>query len=130
MVRAIDRAEQRIRADPGFAVEALLREFPNLERRKLETIVGLYAQAIPSSPAVSAGGLAQALTLYPAARPAPPLADVDLSAYVDAHFADEAVSARRAGWGVWPLTAAGGALALVSIGLLAVVFRRRRARQR
>jgi NitT/TauT family transport system substrate-binding protein len=128
LVRAVDRAEQRIRADHSFAVNAVLHEFPRLDPRKVETIVSLYAPAIPTTPYVDAAGLRTAWQLYPAARPKPALQNVDFEAFVDNRFAEQAVKDRHPrAWG--RRSAMGVAVvALVSLaGLGILLLRRKRA---
>ena len=124
LVRAVARAERLIHADRAAAVTALAHEFPQMNRRHLETIVGLYEPAIPLAPRVSVDAVLPGLALFPAAQIPPDLTGIDLAPYIDAHFADDAASppsTRR-----WP-----PALAAAIAALMAGVFlarRRRRAR--
>lgn len=85
--RAIGRALALIHRDPGAAVAALEREVPARGRRQLETIVGVYGPAVPTTPAVSADGFSQALLLFPAGSTPPKLDGIDLARYVDARSA-------------------------------------------
>jgi NitT/TauT family transport system substrate-binding protein len=88
MTRAIYRAQQLIHSDPAAAVEALYTEFPSRNRQHLETIVRIYAPAVPESPDVSIDGLKPALSMFPATRRVPTLDGLDLSAFVAPQFAE------------------------------------------
>ncbi len=92
LVRAVARAERLVHTAKGAAVEALLRIFGSMDKRKVETIVDLYEPAVPESPRVTVDGLRPALALYPASRPAPSLDGIDLSRYVAPRFALAAAS--------------------------------------
>jgi NitT/TauT family transport system substrate-binding protein len=127
LVRAIDRAEQRIRRDHPFAVAAVLREFPDLDPRKVETIVGLYAPAIPTTPSVDGAGLKRAWELYPAAREKPDLRNVALDTFVDNHFAEQALRDRQLGFRRRRISVGGAVVVLVAlVGFGILLFRKRR----
>jgi ABC-type nitrate/sulfonate/bicarbonate transport system substrate-binding protein len=91
MVRAIARAQRLIHRDQKGTTEALLREFPDMDRRHVETIVAIYEPAIPHTPRVSADGFKPALELFPATRKAPDLSGIDLQDFVAADFATAAI---------------------------------------
>jgi hypothetical protein len=91
MVRAIARAQQLIHRDQKGTTAALLREFPEMDRRHVETIVAIYEPAIPRTPRVTAEGFKPALDLFPATRKAPNLSGIDLQDFVAAEFATAAL---------------------------------------
>jgi ABC-type nitrate/sulfonate/bicarbonate transport system substrate-binding protein len=91
MVRAIARAQQLIHRDLKGTTAALLREFPDMDRRHVETIVAIYEPAIPRTPRVTAEGFKPALDLFPATRKAPDLSGIDLQDFVAADFATAAL---------------------------------------
>lgn len=95
LVRAIVRAQKLIHDDQPAAVAAIRKEFPVLKRRKVETIVKIYEPAIPRSPRVSAEGFQAALDLFPASRPRPDLAGINLADYVAPQFVEEVVAAQE-----------------------------------
>lgn len=124
LVRAIARAASLIRADGARTVSALRHVFPAIEERKLATLVDLYRPAVPTTPHVSVEGLRRAAELFPASRAPPRLAGIDLTTVVDNRFASAALAEPRTtakGWLV-----AGGALAVLAGGLVALHRRRRR----
>ena len=83
LTRAVRRAQMLIRTDQAAAVEALLESgVPDLDKTLLETIVGIYAPAIPESPEVSIEGIERALDLFPAHRTPPDLTGIDIGDYV------------------------------------------------
>jgi NitT/TauT family transport system substrate-binding protein len=82
MTRAIARAEALVHGDRGRAVAALLKEFPEMVTKHVETIVRVYEPAIPKTPRVWKGGFGQALALYPSHVKAPNLEGIDLSTYL------------------------------------------------
>jgi ABC-type nitrate/sulfonate/bicarbonate transport system substrate-binding protein len=123
MARAIARAQALLHSEQGRAAEALIREFPGREPRHVRTIVELYAPAIPDTPEVTSAGLEPALALFPASRPAPSLAGLDLNAYVAPTFAREA-SQPASRWGVRGWLLFGVAAGAIAFGL---VRRRRRS---
>ncbi|HEY4312701.1 MAG TPA: ABC transporter substrate-binding protein [Pirellulales bacterium] len=88
LVRAIARAETLIHGDRPAAVAAILREFPDMERRHVEKVVEVYQTAIPTSPRVSSKGFQAALELFPASRQPPDLSGLDLNEFVAPEFAD------------------------------------------
>ncbi len=88
LVRAIIRAQKLVHDDQPAAVAAIMREFPILKRRKVETIVKIYEPAIPRSPRVSADGFQAALDLFPASRPKPDLSGINLADYVAPQFVE------------------------------------------
>jgi hypothetical protein len=91
MVRAIADAETLVHADAHATVDAVTRALPKLDRKKVEALVGLYANAIPDSPSVSAAAIAPAREFYPASGgTAPSLEGIDLAAFVDTRFASDA----------------------------------------
>ncbi|MCW8845340.1 MAG: ABC transporter substrate-binding protein [Gammaproteobacteria bacterium] len=89
LTRAIYKAQQLIHTDQGAAREAILAsgiemEFP----AGLETIVALYAPAVPDTPAVSIAGAQRELELFPAKHKAPELSDARLAPHVDNQFVE------------------------------------------
>ena len=83
LTRAVGRAQQLIRTDQSAAVEALLESgVPGLDRTLVETIVDLYAPAIPESPEVSIEGIERALDLFPAHRTPPDLTGIDIGGFM------------------------------------------------
>jgi hypothetical protein len=88
LARAIARAETLIHGDRPAAVAAILREFPDMERRHVEKVVEVYQTAIPTSPRVSSKGFQAALELFPASRQPPDLSGLDLNEFVAPEFAD------------------------------------------
>lgn len=128
MLRAIARAEHLIHTDQVSAVKALTREFPQMNRRNVETIVALYAPAIPQTPAVSVDGVLPGLALFPAAQTPPDLSGVDLAPYVDAKFADQASAPSSTQW--LPLLLPGIGLLLAGAAYMRVSRRQARARAR
>jgi ABC-type nitrate/sulfonate/bicarbonate transport system substrate-binding protein len=83
MVRALGRAETLVHADPGATVDAVLQALPALERRHVQTLVGIYQPAVPQTTHVSVEGLAPQLALFPASRTAPSLEGVPLAEFVE-----------------------------------------------
>ena len=140
LTRAIHRAEKLIHADAGATVDAVMRALPSLDRKKVETIVAIYAPAVPLTPRVSVDGIDPSLVLYPASRAPPDLRGIDLHDYVAPAFAERVLAdearmvaekakaaqpwwQRRARW-----LAASAAIAIVIA--LAALRRRLRARAR
>ena len=66
-------------------------EFPDMNRRHVETIVSIYEPAIPADPRVAAEGFEPALRLFPASRKAPDLAGIKLTEFVAPQFATDAL---------------------------------------
>jgi ABC-type nitrate/sulfonate/bicarbonate transport system substrate-binding protein len=94
--RAIARAEKLVHSSRPDAIGALARVFPDRDRREIETIVGLYEPAIPTTPAVSAEEIAPSLVFFPAGMPKPDIAGVDLSKHVAPDVVREATAASPA----------------------------------
>ena len=91
MARAVHRAQQLIHTDQQAAIRAILQSgVPGLDRELVETIVGIYAPAIPSTPVVSVDGVTRVHELYPAHQTPPDLSGIDLSKYVAIDIAQEA----------------------------------------
>jgi ABC-type nitrate/sulfonate/bicarbonate transport system substrate-binding protein len=91
MARAVHRAQQLIHTDQQAAIRALLQSgVPGLDREQVETIVGIYAPAIPATPDVSVDGVIRVHALYPAHQTPPDLSGIDLSKYVALDIAQEA----------------------------------------
>mgnify|MGYP006271721391 CR=1 FL=1 len=83
MTRAIARAQALIRRDRAAAVDALVTagvQAPS--RAHLETIVRLYAPAVPRAPTVSAEGLERNTRLYPARSTMPDFSRMAASGFV------------------------------------------------
>jgi len=91
LTRAILRAQTLIHRDREAAVDALVHEFPGMNRRQVATIVGIYEPAIPRVPRVTAEGFRAALQLFPASRKAPDLSGIDLGEFVAPEFTDAAI---------------------------------------
>ncbi|HSG64055.1 MAG TPA: ABC transporter substrate-binding protein, partial [Gammaproteobacteria bacterium] len=93
VTRAIYRAQQLIHADRVATVMAIRRSGARLEAPgALETLVDIYASAIPTTPEVSAEGALRELALFPGRRRTPDLGNVDIAAFVDNGFAERAVA--------------------------------------
>ena len=93
LTRAVHRAQQLIHSDEDAVVDALLNAgIPGLERSLLETIVRIYAPAIPDSPVVSIAGLERAVELFPAHRPPPDLSGIDFADYAALGIAEDAIA--------------------------------------
>ena len=93
MTRAVARAQKLIHNDEAAVVQALLDSgIPGLERTLVETIVAIYAPAIPDSPVVSIEGLERAVELFPSHRPPPVLTGIDLADYVAQGIAEDATA--------------------------------------
>ncbi len=112
LVRAVSRAEKLVHDDPSAAVQGLANEFPKMDRRRIETIVKIYAPAIPASPEVSVAGLAPALALFPAGREAPKLDGIDLAPFVSNDAALRAVAPKTPLGGRWIFALVGAFVAL------------------
>ncbi len=96
MTRAIHRAQQLIHADLQATVRAVLESEIKLEAPEgLPTIVGLYAPAIPDTPAVSAGRAFRELALFPEHKVAPDLTLEDIAAHVDNQYVERALAGDR-----------------------------------
>lgn len=92
MARAILQAQQLVHADQGATVEAIRASDVKLQFPEgLETIVAIYAPAIPRTPEVSVEAALRELELYPSHRDPPDLSDVDMSQHVDNRFAQQAM---------------------------------------
>jgi len=92
LVRAIIRAQRLISADRAAAVRAILKEFPEMNERHVQTVVDIYEPAIPRSPRVTADGFQAALDLFPATRQRPDLSGIDLTQFVAPEFVDAALA--------------------------------------
>ena len=90
MVAAIADAEALIHRDRARAIQAVLHQFPDMDRVHVAKLVEVYEPAVPKTPFVSVDGFRKALRLFPAQHAAPDLTGVDLSAYVDNRFAQAA----------------------------------------
>jgi ABC-type nitrate/sulfonate/bicarbonate transport system substrate-binding protein len=123
MARAVARAEALVHADRATVTDALVREFPQRDPRHVRAIVDLYEPAIPETPDVTTAGLAPALALFPASRPAPSLEGIDLAPFVAPSFAQDAVRPppRRLRWILFGVAA---------LGVVFVVLRRRATARR
>jgi NitT/TauT family transport system substrate-binding protein len=92
VTRAIHRAQRLIHSDRQAAAVAIRDSGARLDAPDaLETLVGIYAPAVPMTPEVSAEGAMRELALFPARRQMPDLGNVDLAAFVDNRFAEQAV---------------------------------------
>ncbi len=90
--RAIHSAQQLAHTDQAAAVDAILQSgVPGLDRTLVETIVEIYAPAIPDTPAVSLEGVNRRLELYPAHRTPPDLSGIDVSQYVAPEIVNDAI---------------------------------------
>jgi ABC-type nitrate/sulfonate/bicarbonate transport system substrate-binding protein len=121
LVRAVGRAEDLVHRSQPEAVAVLAHEMPDRDRRELETIVRLYEPAIPKTPAVRAGDIPGAITLFPAGTPKPDLAGVDLERHV---ASDLGARDRRTGR-TWAILGA-----VVSVVVIAAFFFARGRRRR
>jgi ABC-type nitrate/sulfonate/bicarbonate transport system substrate-binding protein len=84
LVRAIGRGEALLHSDARAATDAVLRALPSRDRAHAETIVSLYAPAVPTSPRVSATAIAKELVFYPDGADPPDLRGIDLERFVAA----------------------------------------------
>ncbi len=91
LVRAVIRGQRLLHADRAAAVRAILKEFPEMNERHVQTVVDIYEPAIPRTPRVSADGFQAALDLFPATRQRPDLAGIDLNQFVAPEFVDAAL---------------------------------------
>lgn len=95
MCRAIYRAQHLIHSDPEAAAGAVLESGVKLDAPEgLSTIVGLYAPAVPDTPAVSADLAYRELELFPEHKAAPDLTLDEIAAHVDNRYAEEAVTGK------------------------------------
>lgn len=113
-VQALADAQKLIHSSKEQTVAALATEYLTRSKQELETIVGLYQQAIPETPDVRIEDLAPALELFPEGVPKPELAGIDLAPFV---ATDLAVKARETG----DAGKAGRMIVMVIGSLLAVV---------
>ncbi|MCH8223481.1 MAG: DUF4382 domain-containing protein [Chloroflexi bacterium] len=91
VIRAVQRAQDLAHTDLAATVQAVLDSgIPDLERELVETIVNIYAPALPTSPAVSSEGILRSLELFPAHLEPPDLSGIDVDSYVDAEVLQEA----------------------------------------
>jgi ABC-type nitrate/sulfonate/bicarbonate transport system substrate-binding protein len=88
VTRAIAGAQQLIHSDVQEAAEAVIASGAGstADRRKIETIVAVYAPAVPRTPSVSIEGIKRDVALYPAHPRAPDFARVDPQRFVSASF--------------------------------------------
>lgn len=83
LTRAIAKAQALIHRDRGAAVEAILKAGIHApSRQHLDTLVRLYAPAVPRSPEVSAAKLERNARLYPARPTMPDFTKVRAADYV------------------------------------------------
>ena len=95
VARAIHRAQRLIHSDPKAAVDAIVASGQAAQDRKsLEAFVDVYGPAVPATPAISLQGIKRAAELYPAHPRHPDFSRADVSAFVAASIAQEAVAAR------------------------------------
>jgi ABC-type nitrate/sulfonate/bicarbonate transport system substrate-binding protein len=92
LARAVYRAQQLVHTDQQAAARAIQSGLTGLDKELVETIVEIYAPAIPATPDVSAAGVMRAHELLPAHQTPPDLSGIDLRDYVAPEFAEEAVS--------------------------------------
>ena len=96
MATAVYRAQQLIHRDRAATIDVIHASGVELRApQALETIVGLYAPAIPQTPEVSIDGAMRELALFPGHRRAPDLSGVDMTLHVDNRFAEQAVADER-----------------------------------
>jgi ABC-type nitrate/sulfonate/bicarbonate transport system substrate-binding protein len=118
LTRAIYRAQQLLHADLGAATEALMRSgVPGLERRLVDTLLPIYQPAVPGTPEVTVGGVAQAYRLFPESRTPPDISGIDLADYLAPEFAQRAVAEApgRAWPAPSPLAVAGSAADMAAL---------------
>ena len=93
LTRAIFRAQQLAHSDIDATVTALRKSgVEGFDEELIRTIVEIYAQALPTTPAVDTDGLERLLRTFPAHKQAPNLAGVDFSQHVAPEFAVKVVS--------------------------------------
>lgn len=90
VTRAIARAQELLHADPKAAVKALVAAgISSPTPQHLETIVRLYAPAVPATPRVSAAAIERNAQKYPARPAMPDFTKIKASDYVAPSFADQ-----------------------------------------
>ena len=93
VTRAVYQAQQLIHSDLQATRQAILASGVELEFPEgLDTILALYAPAVPYTPAVSVEGARRELELYPAKHKAPELSDAELAAHVDNQFVERVLA--------------------------------------
>ena len=87
ITNAIARAQRLLHDDPGAAAKALLAAgIAAPSTQHLETIVGLYREAVPATPQVSADAIERNAKLYPARPTMPDFTRVKAADYVNTSF--------------------------------------------
>ncbi len=93
LTRAIFRAQELAGSDVDATIAALrVSGIQGFDEELITTIVEIYDQALPTTPAVSVEGMEFLLRIYPDHKQAPDLTGVDFSQYVAPEFADKVVS--------------------------------------
>lgn len=84
VTRAIAGAQQLIHSDIQETAEAIIASGAGstTDRRKIETLVSVYAPAVPQSPRISVDGIKRDVSLYPAHPRAPDFSRVDVMDFV------------------------------------------------
>ena len=94
MTNAVYRAQQLIHTDLQATADATRSSEVQLQEPEgLDTIIAIYAPAIPQTPEVSVeGALPELGSFFPAHRTPPDLSGVDLTNHVDNQFAEQATA--------------------------------------
>ena len=93
VTKAVYRAQQLIHSDLQDTADAIRDSGVQLQEPEgLETIIAIYAPAIPQTPEVSVEGVLTELALFPDHQIPPDLSGIDLTIYVDPQFAQQAVA--------------------------------------
>jgi ABC-type nitrate/sulfonate/bicarbonate transport system substrate-binding protein len=129
LARAVVRATRLVRTDARAAADAVMRALPQLDRKKVDTLVAIYQPAVPETPRVSVDGIDPALVLFPASRAAPDLRGIDLHEYVAPAFVERAIAdASEAAKPWWKRRARWLAAAAIVIAVGLALTRLRRTR--
>jgi ABC-type nitrate/sulfonate/bicarbonate transport system substrate-binding protein len=109
-VLAIARAEALVHDDPSAAVDAIMRAVKDVDgdgidkrnggdqavvKKHVETLMGIYAAAVPRTPHVDPAKTADRIRLFPAHQGAPTLAHVDVTQFFDDSYAERVERRQR-----------------------------------
>jgi ABC-type nitrate/sulfonate/bicarbonate transport system substrate-binding protein len=125
LARAVHRATTLVHADLRASIDATMRALPELDRKKVETLVAIYQPAVPATPRVSIEGIDPALVLFPSSRTPPNLGAVDLHEYVAPAFVDRAIEDAASAALPWWKRRARWILAAIAIAIAAALIRLR-----
>jgi NitT/TauT family transport system substrate-binding protein len=92
VTRALYRAQRLLHSYPGAAVDAVLGSgIPALVPARIETLVDLYAPAVPETPIVSPRGVVRTADLWEGRPIAPDFTQIDVRDFVTNRFARKAI---------------------------------------